>query len=158
MKRFIATIAVFGPALLIVALSGNGDKPKATASPAPVIDHSAEIAALKSEISNLKSENARLVADAAAIHAAPVAMTPAAGVLNTGASNMGFSHISDASTLQDNRLRPAPSYVASLPRHHLSSPQCAGGACGVQPAMQQRRYAAPVRQRRVFSGRIFGRR
>jgi hypothetical protein len=60
---------------------------------------------------------------------APAAITPTAGVFQT-----------------------------SLPRHHLSSPQCAGGACGVQPAMQQRRYAAPVRQRRVFSGRLFGRR
>jgi hypothetical protein len=76
----------------------------------------------------LSAPTLRVAADEAAT-LAPAAMTPAAGVLQT-----------------------------SLPRHHLSSPQCAGGACGVQPAMQQRRYAAPVRQRRVFSGRLFGRR
>ena len=37
----------------------------------------------------------------------------------------------------------------SLPRHQLRSPQCAGGACGVQPAAEPRRFsfqAQPVRR------------
>jgi hypothetical protein len=64
-----------------------------------------------------------------------------------------------APVVQHEAVTPAAGvFQTSLPRHHLSSPQCAGGACGVQPAMQQRRYAAPIRQRRVFSGRLFGRR
>jgi hypothetical protein len=64
----------------------------------------------------------------------------------------------EAATLAPAAVARPAGVLTSLPRHHLSSPQCAGGACGVQPAMQQRRYAAPVRQRRLFSGRLFGRR
>jgi hypothetical protein len=63
----------------------------------------------------------------------------------------------EAATLAPAAVARPAGVLTSLPRHHLSSPQCAGGACGVQPAAA-RRYAAPVRQRRVFSGRIFGRR
>jgi hypothetical protein len=132
MKPFLS-LAVIAGSIVGLCIASYDPAPKATASPAPIIDHSAEIAALKSEISNLKSElaAANLPAAQVAEPDAPAAPTPAAGVLT------------------------------SLPRHHLSSPQCAGGACGVQPAAAPKRYQYQSRSsqpRRVFSGRLFGRR
>jgi hypothetical protein len=135
MKRFIATIAVFGPALLIVALSGNGDKPKATASPAPIIDHSAELAAKDARIAEL-SEQLTAALETRAAQAvqpdAPVVEGPSAGV------------------------RPQPAAYVAAPRPVQS---CAGGVC--MPAAQGPRYQYQSRSsqpRRLFSGRLFGRR
>jgi hypothetical protein len=134
MKRFIATIAVFGPALLIVALSGNGDKPKATASPAPIIDHSAELAAKDARIAEL-SEQLTAALETRAAQAvqpdAPVVEGPSAGV------------------------RPQPAAYVAAPRPVQS---CAGGVC--MPAAQGPRYQYQSRssQPRRFVGRLFGRR
>jgi hypothetical protein len=152
MKRIIATIAVLGPALLIVALSGNSDKPKATASPAPIIDHSAELAALKSEISNLQSENARLVADAAAIHAAPLAVTAPGG---------GDQNEPDQPSARET---PAKTPVSSgdQKRFYVAAPRpvqsCAGGFCQPAAAPKQYQYQSRSSQPRRFVGRLFGRR
>jgi hypothetical protein len=137
MKRFIATIAVLGPALLIVALSGNGDKPKADASPAPIIDHSAEIAALKSEISNLKSElaAANLPAAQVAEPDAPAVEGPSAGVPTSTAAFVAY------------------------PRVPLARSQsCAGGFCQPAAAPKQYQYQSRSSQPRRFVGRLFGRR
>jgi hypothetical protein len=152
MKRFIATIFVLS-ALASALAYQSIIQPKATASPAPAIDHSAELAALKSEISNLKSElaAANLPAAQVAEPDAPAAVARPAGVRTTAPSAPALlptAHSAERIGVVN----------TSLPRHHLSSPQCAGGACGVQPAAAPKRYAAPVRQRRVFSGRLFGRR
>jgi hypothetical protein len=152
MKPFLS-LAVIAGSIIGLCIASYDPAPKATASPAPIIDHSAELAALKSEISNLKSElaAANLPAAQVAEPDAPAAVARPAGVRTTAPSAPALlptAHSAERIGVVN----------TSLPRHHLSSPQCAGGACGVQPAMQQRRYAAPVRQRRVFSGRLFGRR
>jgi hypothetical protein len=145
MKRFIATIAVFGPALLIVALSGNSDKPKATASPAPIIDQSAELAALQVENADLK-ESLRVAQSA--IHAAPLAVIAPGG---------GESAPVSAGQRESALTKPTSpaAYVAA----HRPVQSCAGGVC--MPAAQGPRYQYQSRNsqpRRLFSGRLFGRR
>jgi hypothetical protein len=152
MKRIIATIAVLGPALLIVALSGNSDKPKATASPAPIIDHSAELAALQAENADLK-ESLRVAQSA--IHAAPLAVTAPGGA----DQNVRQAHISanppgKRSVLGEDR-KPQPAAYVAAPRPVQS---CAGGVC--MPAAQGPRYQYQSRssQPRRFVGRLFGRR
>jgi hypothetical protein len=136
MKRFIATIAVFGPALLIVALSGNGDKPKATASPAPIIDHSAELAAKDARIAEL-SEQLSAALETRAAQAvqpdAPAVEGPSAGVPTSTAAFVAY------------------------PRVPLARSQsCAGGFC--QPAAAPKRYVQQSKseqpQQYLFNGPI----
>jgi hypothetical protein len=133
MKRFIATIFVLS-ALASALAYQSIVQPKATASPAPIIDHSAELATLKSEISNLKSELAAANLPAmqvAELPAPAVAALPAAGVPTSTAAFVA-----------------APRPVQS----------CAGGVC--MPAAQGPRYQYQSRssQPRRFVGRLFGRR
>jgi hypothetical protein len=116
MKRFIATIFVLS-ALASALAYQSIIQPKATASPAPAIDHSAELAALKSEISNLKSElaAANLPAAQVAEPDAPAVEGPSAGVLTSTAAFVAY------------------------PRVPLARSQsCAGGFC--QPAAAPKQY------------------
>jgi hypothetical protein len=148
MKRFIATIAVFGPALLIVALSGNSDKPKATASPAPIIDQSAELAALQVENADLK-ESLRVAQSA--IHAAPLAVIAPGG---------GESAPVSAGQRESALTKPTSTAAfVAYPRVPLARSQgCAGGFCQPAAAPKQYQYQSRSSQPRRFVGRLFGRR
>jgi hypothetical protein len=147
MKRFIATIAVFGPALLIVALSGNSDKPKATASPAPIIDQSAELAALQVENADLK-ESLRVAQSA--IHAAPLAVIAPGG---------GDQNEPDQPSARETPAK-TPISAGDQKRFYVAAPRpaqsCAGGFC--QPAAAPKQYQSRSSQPRRFVGRLFGRR
>jgi hypothetical protein len=136
MKRFIATIFVLS-ALASALAYQSIIQPKATASPAPAIDHSAELAALKSEISNLKSElaAANLPAAQVAEPDAPAVEGPSAGVLTSTAAFVAY------------------------PRVPLARSQsCAGGFCQPAAAPKQYQYQSSSSQPRRFVGRLFGRR
>ena len=175
MKPTLTIIAVLITAL---ALATNQPPPKAEAAPVSV-DQSAKIAAMQEELydladknSDLVKENVRLmeqynaafnaeakefadslVADAPAIHAAPAAEGPSAGVLKTApAVSLRLDTESRLATPQG---IPGAG-VVSLPRPLARSQSCAGGQCQL-PAQEPRRYQPPPRSRgRLFP--IFGRR
>jgi hypothetical protein len=141
MKRFIATIAVFGPALLIVALSGNSDKPKAAASPTPIIDQSAELAAKDARIAELSEQLSAALETRAAQAVQP--------------DDAGQRAHQDEKPLSNLALLKQPAAYIAAPRPVQS---CAGGVC--MPAAQGPRYQYQSRssQPRRFVGRLFGRR
>jgi hypothetical protein len=116
MKPFLS-LAVIAGSIVGLCIASYDPAPKATASPAPIIDHSAELAALKSEISNLKSElaAANLPAAQVAEPDAPAVEGPSAGVLTSTAAFVAY------------------------PRVPLARSQsCAGGFC--QPAAAPKQY------------------
>jgi hypothetical protein len=152
--KSLVSLSILGAAFgLLIASAVGKVQPKAAASPSPIIDHSAELAALKSEISNLQSENARLVADAAAIHAAPLAVTAPGGGDQNGPDQPSARETPEKT----------PVSAGGSKRFYVAAPRpvqsCAGGVC--MPADQGPRYQYQSRSsqpRRLFSGRLFGRR
>jgi hypothetical protein len=150
MNRFLATIFILAVAVGALAYPSSGPAPKAVASPAPVIDHSAELAALQAENADLKEQLAstNLPAMQVAEPAAPLAVIAPGG----GDQNWQKQPVS--------RETPAITHVSAGDHYGPTRSQCAGGVC--QPAAQapkQYQYQSRSSQpRRLFSGRIFGRR
>jgi hypothetical protein len=116
MKRFILSLLLLATGAVVIFQSG--DKPKATASPAPIIDHSAELAAKDARIAEL-SEQLSAALESRAAQAvqpdAPAVEGPSAGVLTSTAAFVAY------------------------PRVPLARSQsCAGGFC--QPAAAPKQY------------------
>jgi hypothetical protein len=137
MKAAYSILILSAAMATLVMIWVSGDKPKAEASPTPIIDHSAELAALQAENADLKEQLAAANTPAMQVAELPapvVAALPAAGALKHSAS------------------------LATLPLARSQS--CAGGFC--QPAaMAPKQYQYQSRSsqpRRFFGGRIFGRR
>ena len=129
------TLTILALAITALALATNQPAPKAAASPAPS-DRTAEVEAFQAQVADL-TEQLRVASATTPSHAEsePREESPAPLVVTTPGP----------------RTQPA-AYVAAyspLPRHQLRSPQCAGGACGVQAAAEPRRFsfqAQPVRR------------
>jgi hypothetical protein len=124
-------------ATLVMIGAQSGPEPKAVASAerppsATIIDHSAELAAKDARIAELE-ESLRVAADKAATLAPAVETPPAAGV---------------------------PTSHAAFVAYGPTRSQCASGQCQ-QPAAAPKQYQYQSRSsqpRRLFSGRLFGRR
>jgi hypothetical protein len=149
MKPFLS-LAVIAGSIVGLCIASYDPEPKATASPAPIIDHSAELAALQAENADLKEQLAstNLPAMQVAEPAAPLAVIAPGG----GDQNWQKQPVS--------RETPAITHVSAGDHYGPTRSQCAGGVC--QPAAQapkQYQYQSRSSQpRRLFSGRIFGRR
>jgi hypothetical protein len=141
MKAAYSILVLTAAFAILAATVLTGTPPKAEASPAIETSLSIENAALKKQAENFKSEVADLTKQLTESRAAqavqpdaPVAVVPAAAGVPT-------SHAA---------------FVAYGPTRS----QCASGFC-VQPAAQGPRYQYQSRSsqpRRLFGGRIFGRR
>jgi hypothetical protein len=158
MKPFLSLVVIAG-SIVGLCIASYDPAPKATASPAPIIDHSAELAALQAENADLK-ESLRVAQSA--IHAAPLAViAPGGGGKLQTIARENFED-SDAPAVQRVAVsnaagvRPQPAaYVAAF----RPVQSCSGGVC--MPAAQGPRYQYQSRSsqpRRLFSGRLFGRR
>jgi hypothetical protein len=158
MKPFLSLVVIAG-SIVGLCIASYDPAPKATASPAPIIDHSAELAALQAEYAELK-ESLRVAQSA--IHAAPLAVIAPGGgdvahVAQTveplicnqqvvGSIPTGASGAWPAGGLETPRRREAENV-----RFRSIAPN--------QPAATGPRYQYQSRssQPRRFVGRLFGR-
>lgn len=101
-----------------------------------------------------------------AIHAAQLVVTTPGGDSEQAAASHAAGKVLPAPSpglLGRNQsahrvIQNTPAAFVSLPSPQARSQSCAGGFCN-QPAMPTRRYAVPAQPvRRIFNGRVFGRR
>jgi hypothetical protein len=134
-------LAIFIALAACIGIAANHPAPKAVASPAIESSLSIENAALKKQVENFKSEVADLTKQLTESRAAQAAEPDAPFVDSLPAAGVPTSHAA---------------FVAYGPTRS----QCASGFC--QPAAQapkQYQYQSRSSQpRRLFNGRIFGRR
>jgi hypothetical protein len=144
MKRFLASAFLLGAAAMILT-TVSSDKPKAEASPTIESSLSIENAALKKQVENFKSEVADLTKQLTESRAAQ-AVQPDAPVVETPPAA---------------GVPTSPAAFVAYPRVPLARSQsCANGAC-MQPAAAPKQYQYQSRSsqpRRLFGGRLFGRR
>jgi hypothetical protein len=148
MKTAYSILILSAATATLVMIGVSSDKPKATASPAPIIDHSAELAALQAENADLK-ESLRVAQSA--IHAAPLAVIAPGG---------GESAPVSAGQRESALTKPTSTAAfVAYPRVPLARSQgCAGGFCQPAAAPKQYQYQSRSSQPRRFVGRLFGRR
>jgi hypothetical protein len=160
MKRFIATIFVLSALASSLAYQSIV-QPKATASPAPIIDHSAELAALQAENADLK-ESLRVAQSA--IHAAPLAViAPGGGDVAHVAQTVEplICNQQVVGSIPTGASGAWPAEGLETPRHREAENVRFRSIAPNQPAAQGPRYQYQSRSsqpRRLFGGRIFGRR
>jgi hypothetical protein len=146
MKPFLS-LAVIAGSIVGLCIASYDPEPKATASPAPIIDQSAELAALQAENADLK-ESLRVAQSA--IHAAPLAVIAPGG---------GDQNEPDQPSARETPAK-TPISAGDQKRFYVAAPRpaqsCAGGFC--QPAAAPKQYQSRSSQPRRFVGRIFGRR
>jgi hypothetical protein len=147
MKPFLSLVVIAG-SIVGLCIASYDPAPKATASPAPIIDHSAELAALQAENADLK-ESLRVAQSA--IHAAPLAVIAPGG---------GESAPVSAGQRESALTKPTSTAAfVAYPRVPLARSQgCAGGFCQPAAAPKQYQYQSRSSQPRRFVGRLFGRR
>jgi hypothetical protein len=140
MKPFLSLVVIAG-SIVGLCIASYDPAPKATASPAPIIDQSAELAAKDARIAELSEQLSAALETRAAQAVQP--------------DDAGQRAHQDEKPLSNLALLKQPAAYIAAPRPVQS---CAGGVC--MPAAQGPRYQYQSRssQPRRFVGRLFGRR
>lgn len=155
------TLTILALVVTALALATNQPAPKADASPAFESSLSIANAELKKRVENLQSENARLVADAAAIHAAPlVVTTPGVSTAELVRNSQEpeakakaplAPDVAGKASFDSGPAAYLPAAFVAASRPPVRSQQCSGGQCN--PPADTRRYVPLQRARGILFGR-----